>query len=85
MDCRKWCQATTDDLDAIDAIGNGIHLSLPERPEVFPEKLNLFPSGCCEFERKLSPVMRHHHVAGEKVFVDYSGKKIAIADPKTGE
>src|SRR5207244_4287137 len=42
----KWRQATTDDLDAIDAIGNGIHLSLPERPEVFAEKLNLFPSGC---------------------------------------
>jgi len=38
-----------------------------------------------EFELKLSPVMRQHHVAGEKVFVDYSGKKLAIADPKTGE
>ena len=38
-----------------------------------------------EFERKLSPVMRQHHVAGEKVFVDYSGKKLAIADPMTGE
>ena len=29
-----------------------------------------------EFERHLSPVMRQHHVAGDKVFVDYSGKKI---------
>jgi transposase len=38
-----------------------------------------------EFERRLSPVMRQHHVAGDKVFVDYSGKKIAIADPVTGE
>jgi transposase len=37
------------------------------------------------FERRLSPVMRQHHVAGDKVFVDYSGKKIAIADPATGE
>ena len=26
-----------------------------------------------EFERRLSPVMRRHHVAGDKVFVDYSG------------
>jgi transposase len=26
-----------------------------------------------EFERRLSPVMRQHHVAGDKVFVDYSG------------
>jgi transposase len=38
-----------------------------------------------EFERRLSPVMRQHHAAGDKVFVDYSGKKIGIADPATGE
>jgi len=38
-----------------------------------------------EFERRLSPVMRQHHVAGDKVFVDYSGKKIAIVDAATGE
>src|SRR5476651_2204380 len=37
------------------------------------------------FERRLTPVMRQHHVAGEKAFVDYSGKRIAIADPATGE
>ena len=38
-----------------------------------------------EFERRLSPVMRQHHAAGDKVFVDYSGKKIGIVDPATGE
>ena len=37
------------------------------------------------FERRLTPVMRQHHVAGEKAFVDYSGKRIGIADPRTGE
>jgi transposase len=37
-----------------------------------------------EFERRLSPVMRQHHVAGDKVFVDYSGKRIGIVDPGTG-
>jgi hypothetical protein len=37
------------------------------------------------FERRLSPVMRQQHVAGDKVFVDYSGKKIAIVNPATGE
>lgn len=37
-----------------------------------------------EFERRLSPVMRQHHAAGDKVFVDYSGKKLAIVDPATG-
>ena len=35
------------------------------------------------FERRLTPVMRQHHVAGEKAFVDYSGKRIGIADPST--
>jgi transposase len=37
------------------------------------------------FERKLSPTMRQHHAAGDKLFVDYSGKKITIIDPATGE
>ncbi len=36
-----------------------------------------------EFERRLSPVMRQHHAAGDKVFVDYLGKKIGIVDPET--
>ncbi len=38
-----------------------------------------------EFERRLTPVMRQHHAAGDKVFVDYSGKRVPIADPATGE
>ena len=38
-----------------------------------------------DFERRLSPVMRQHHVAGDKAFVDYSGKRIGIADAATGE
>lgn len=37
------------------------------------------------FEGRLSPTMRQEHVAGDKVFVDYSGKKVAVADPRTGE
>ena len=37
------------------------------------------------FEKRLTPVMRQHHAAGEKAFVDYSGKRIEIADPATGE
>jgi transposase len=37
------------------------------------------------FERRLTPVMRQHHVAGDKAFVDYSGKRISIVDPTTGE
>ncbi|GLR77611.1 IS21 family transposase (plasmid) [Azospirillum oryzae] len=38
-----------------------------------------------EFERKLAPTMRQHHVAGERVFVDFSGKTIPIIDPLSGE
>lgn len=37
------------------------------------------------FEKRISPTMRQEHVAGDKVFVDYSGKKLAIVDPVTGE
>lgn len=42
----QWRQATETDLPTIDEVGNGIHLSLPERPEIFAEKLKLFPAGC---------------------------------------
>jgi transposase len=38
-----------------------------------------------EFERRLSPTMRQQHVAGDKVFVDYSGKRVPVADPATSE
>jgi transposase len=37
------------------------------------------------FERRLSPTMRQTHVAGARAFVDYSGKKVPIVDPLTGE
>ena len=37
------------------------------------------------FERRLSPTMRQNHPAGDKVFVDFSGKTVPIADPASGE
>ena len=37
------------------------------------------------WKQKLSPSMRQHHVAGEKVFVDYAGSTIDVINPKTGE
>jgi transposase len=37
-----------------------------------------------KFERRLSPPMRQQHVAGQKGFVDYSGKRVPITDPLTG-
>jgi len=36
------------------------------------------------YKQKLNPSMRQIHVAGEKLFVDYSGVTIPIHDPKDG-
>ena len=45
-------------------------------------------SAFCEhyrrWSRRLSPVMRQRHVAGERMFVDYSGTKMTVIDPATG-
>ena len=58
------------------------------------EYLEVHPNGYrysqfCEhyrqFVKKLKPSMRQVHRAGEKAFVDFSGKRPSIADPKTGE
>jgi transposase len=35
--------------------------------------------------KKLDPVMRQDHRAGEKLFVDYSGMTVAITDPGSGK
>lgn len=34
---------------------------------------------------KLKPSMHMHHKAGDKVFVDYTGKKLSVIDQSTGE
>jgi transposase len=44
-----------------------------------------FPRAARGFERRLTPVRRQHHVAGEKAFVNYLGKWIGIVDPSTRE
>jgi transposase len=45
-------------------------------------------SAFCEHYRRwsgrLSPVMRQRHVAGARMFVDYSGTKMTVIDPATG-
>ena len=45
-DVAIWRLATAADLDAVERIGNAVHVSLQERPEVFANKLALFPLGC---------------------------------------
>lgn len=37
------------------------------------------------WEGHLPPVMRQRHVAGERLFVDYSGTTLEVICPKTGE
>jgi transposase len=37
------------------------------------------------WEGRLSPVMRQHHVAGERVFVDYAGHTVDVVDGATGQ
>jgi transposase len=67
----------------------GVNLSV-----LFEEYRAVYPDGYaysrfCQlyraFERRLSPTMRQTHVAGDKAFVDYSGKRVPIVDPLTGE
>lgn len=47
MSKPHWRHARTTDLDAISAVAARIHPDLPERPEVFAEKMRLYPDGCC--------------------------------------
>jgi transposase len=37
------------------------------------------------YKKTLNPTMRQTHRVGEKIFVDFSGKRPGIVDPKTGE
>src|SRR6201989_371715 len=37
------------------------------------------------WERRLSPTMRQHHVAGERMFVDYAGTTMEVIDALIGE
>lgn len=46
MNKQHWRPAHTSDLPAITAIAARIHPALPERPEVFAEKMRLYPDGC---------------------------------------
>ena len=75
-----------------------IHLELKKKGVtlrlLWEEYRQQYPQGYaysqfCEYHRRwakqLSPSMRQIHVPGEKGFIDYSGDKIEIVDPKSGE
>jgi transposase len=38
-----------------------------------------------DWSGRQSPTMRQHHVAGDKMFVDYAGQTVDLVDPETGE
>lgn len=38
-----------------------------------------------EWAKEVSPVMHFTHKAGDKLFIDFTGKKLSIVDPHTGE
>ena len=46
---KKWTSLLESDIGGVDTIAREIHLTLPERREVFAEKLTLFPAGCFKF------------------------------------
>lgn len=38
-----------------------------------------------DWNKSIDPTMRHHHIPGEKLFVDWAGQTIPIQDPLLGE
>ncbi len=68
-------------------VGVTLHLLWEEYRQVHPEGYGY--SQYCElyrrWARKLKPSMRQQHRAGEKTFMDFSGKRPQLIDGKTGE
>ena len=67
--------------------GVTLQLLWEEYKEAYPEGYQY--SRFCDLYRswrgKLDLSMRQEHKAGEKLFVDYSGKTLSVLDPSTGE
>jgi hypothetical protein len=41
-----WRHLSLDDVTSVSRISDEVHAELPERPEVFAERIRLFPEGC---------------------------------------
>ena len=46
---KRWLPLLESDIGGVDRIAREIHKALPERKEIFAEKLRLFPQGCFKF------------------------------------
>jgi transposase len=68
-------------------VGVTLELLHQEYLESFPEgfRYTAFCDRYREWLARRGLVMRQVHVAGDKLFVDYSGKKPHLVDPETGE
>jgi len=69
-------------------VGVTLHLLWEEYREVHKDEGYGYSQFCEIYRRwagKLKPSMRQQHRAGEKTFIDFSGKRPHIVDPKTGE
>jgi transposase len=62
-----------------------LHLEYFERHPDDGYRYSQFCRHYHEWARRLAPTMRQVHRAGEKAFVDFSGKRPAIIEPTTGE
>jgi len=71
----------------LKGVGVTLHLLWEEYREVYPQGYGY--SQFCELYRrwasKLKPSMRQQHRAGEKTFIDFSGKRPHLVDGRTGE
>ena len=64
------------------------YLLWEEYKEEHPEDYYSYAQYCLYYRqwcKRLKGYMRQPHISGEKVFVDYSGKRPCIVDSKTGE
>jgi transposase len=60
--------------------------SVARSPEPLrPYSYSRFCELCAAYRKTVSPSMRQVHIAGDKLFIDYSGRRPRIRDPQTGE
>ncbi|KAK0385511.1 hypothetical protein NLU13_6691 [Sarocladium strictum] len=77
-----WRPMLAADLPAVDQLSNEIHPELPESPEVFAERLSLFPAGCFVVEDAgtiRGYIISHPIVKHEPPALD---KNLGTIDPK---
>jgi transposase len=59
--------------------------ALARKDGLLPYQYSQFCDLYATWRARLKPSMRRVHRAGEKVFVDYSGRRPSIVNPQTGE